>query len=166
MEDIAARAGISVGTLYNYFQDRSALVGALLELRTSALLDGLDAAVDVDAPFRQRLGRFVQALADHFEANRALLSVLLEDESSHGRDAASGVPPALVASGSPHPRRAAAGRGRSRRRAARGRPEGVRGAAGRDGARHGSGARWRGRRGLGDAAPEIVTVFLNGAGRR
>src|SRR5450759_1515604 len=55
MEDIAARAGIAVGTLYNYFQDRSALVNALLELRTRALLDCLDAAVKVEAPFRERL---------------------------------------------------------------------------------------------------------------
>lgn len=86
MEDIAARAGIAVGTLYNYFQDRSALVGALLELRTRALLDCLDAAVQADAPFRERLGRFVQALADLFEANLPLLAVMLDEERSHGRD--------------------------------------------------------------------------------
>lgn len=87
MEDIAARAGIAVGTLYNYFHDRTALVEALLERRTSALLDGLDAATRADAAFHARLSRFVGALADHFETNRSLLSVLLDEERSHGQHA-------------------------------------------------------------------------------
>ncbi len=60
MEDIAAGAGIAVGTLYNYFRDRSALVSAVLQSRTQGLLDALDEAVadaarDVDGgPFRRR----------------------------------------------------------------------------------------------------------------
>jgi AcrR family transcriptional regulator len=87
MEDIAARAGIAVGTLYNYFQDRSALVGALLEVRTLPLLAALDAAVSADTAFQARLMRFVEVLADHFETNQALLSVLLDEQRSHGHDA-------------------------------------------------------------------------------
>jgi len=165
MEDIAARAGISVGTLYNYFQDRSSLVGALLELRMRAMLDGLDAQHDADAPFRQRLGRFVQALADHFEANRSLLSVLLEDASSHGHDGR------------------ATSRGRSVLREVLTRAERLLA----DGVHRGvlregdptvyaallvgmvRGMVWSAlarKTGLADAAPEIVAVFLNGAGRR
>ena len=165
MEDIAARAGIAVGTLYNYFHDRSALVGALLELRTRALLDSLDAAVNVDVSFRERLRRFVQALADHFEANRPLLSVLLEEERSHGHDA----------------------RTASRRhsvlwevlaRAKRLLAEGVRAGALREGdpmvyaallvgmVRGMVSSALTGHARLGDAAPEIVSVFLKGAARR
>ena len=45
MEDIAAGAGIAVGTLYNYFRDRSALVSAVLQSRTQGLLDALDEVV-------------------------------------------------------------------------------------------------------------------------
>lgn len=41
MEDIAARAGVAVGTVYNYFEDRTALVSALLETRTTTLLETL-----------------------------------------------------------------------------------------------------------------------------
>lgn len=87
MEEIAASAGVAVGTLYNYFHDRSALVSALLESRTRDLLDGLDAAIEREVPFLERLAGFVQALGDHFEANRSLLSVLLDEETSHGFDA-------------------------------------------------------------------------------
>ena len=86
MEEIAASAGVAVGTLYNYFQDRSALVRALLEVRTATLLEGLDAASQQEAPFLERLAAFVQALGDHFEANRHLLGVLLGEES-HGHEA-------------------------------------------------------------------------------
>jgi len=86
MEEIAASAGVAVGTLYNYFEDRSALVRALLELRTATLLEGLDAASQHEAPFLERLAAFVQALGDHFEANRHLLGVLLGEES-HGQEA-------------------------------------------------------------------------------
>jgi AcrR family transcriptional regulator len=89
MEDIAARAGIGVGTLYNYFRDRTSLVEALLEARRCALLDNLDAALAAGAPFRDRLSAFVQTLARHFETNRPLLSLLLEAERSTLTGAAS-----------------------------------------------------------------------------
>ncbi|MGE3511352.1 MAG: TetR/AcrR family transcriptional regulator [Vicinamibacterales bacterium] len=95
MEDIAANAGIAVGTVYNYFEDRTALVTALLETRTRALFEALDAAVQTGtAPgadrtgraFQAELERFVAALARHFDANRSLLSVLLEEELHRGID--------------------------------------------------------------------------------
>ena len=100
MEDIAARAGVAVGTVYNYFEDRRALVTALLETRTKTLLDVLD---DAAAPVRGRkrtaatrtaadafeaeLAGFVSAVAAHFDANRFLLHVLLDEERNRGIDA-------------------------------------------------------------------------------
>jgi AcrR family transcriptional regulator len=78
MEDIAARAGIAVGTLYNYFEDRAALVAELLDQRKGDLLAGLDDALATAAPFDERLGAFVDALLAHFEANRALLTLLFD----------------------------------------------------------------------------------------
>lgn len=165
IEDIAARAGIAVGTLYNYFRDRSALVGALLELRTAALLDSLEIAVRANAPFEQRLARFVEALADHFEANRPLLSILLEEERIHGQDA-----------------RTASRRHSVLRQvltlAEQLLAEGVRASALRKGdptvyaallvgmVRGMVSSALTGHARLGDAAPEIVGIFLNGAGRR
>lgn len=96
VEDIAAEAGIAVGTVYNYFEDRTALVTALLETRTKSLFEALDevessAAADVRgdavAAFQDRLGRFVTALGAHFDVNHSLLSALLDEERERGIDA-------------------------------------------------------------------------------
>jgi|KBSMisStaDraftv2_1062788.scaffolds.fasta_scaffold35881_2 AcrR family transcriptional regulator len=103
MEDIAARAGVAVGTVYNYFEDRRALVTALLETRTRVLLDALDdaaapvrggkraagASTTAGGAFEAELAGFVSAVAAHFDANRFLLNVLLEEERSRGIDAKS-----------------------------------------------------------------------------
>src|SRR3954452_17786313 len=42
MGDIASRAGVSVGTLYNHFKDREALLAGLLQARRAELLAQLD----------------------------------------------------------------------------------------------------------------------------
>lgn len=94
VEDIAARAGVAVGTLYNYFADRTALVTALLDIRTAELLEALDtqtrarAASERDARgFETAVEGFVAALVRHFDANRGLLTVLLEEQRTRGMDA-------------------------------------------------------------------------------
>jgi len=102
MEDIAARAGVAVGTVYNYFDDRRALVTALLETRTQTLLEALDGAVGAQArtqpssaatrlnpaeSFEAALARFVAAMAAHVEANRFLLNMLFAEEGSRGIEA-------------------------------------------------------------------------------
>lgn len=97
MEDIAASAGVAVGTVYNYFEDRKSLVTALLESRTRTLFEALDAAgaTPAGAPrespqaFEAELARFVRAVERHFDANRFLLTVLLEEERHRGVDARS-----------------------------------------------------------------------------
>ena len=102
MEDIAATAGIAVGTVYNYFEDRRALVGALLETRTKGLLGALDAPApplpgagtprgrkNARETFEAELAHFVTTLAAHFDANRFLLRVLVEEEQHRGVDARS-----------------------------------------------------------------------------
>jgi len=95
MEDIAATAGIAVGTLYNYFRDRTALVSALLESRTRGLFEGLDQSCSPSpagdrtpaTAFASELEHFVGAVCRHFDANRFLLSVLVEEERQRGVDA-------------------------------------------------------------------------------
>lgn len=109
IEDIAASAGVAVGTVYNYFEDRTALVTALLESRTRSLFEALDAPADM-APsvprtdkveralragspgpdaFEAELHHFVSAVGRHFDSNRFLLTVLLEEERHRGVDARS-----------------------------------------------------------------------------
>jgi len=95
MEDIAAGAGIAVGTLYNYFRDRQTLVASLLRSRTQVLLDALDAAADVDrhadrpsgAHVTAELRQFVATLVAHWDANRVLLTLMMEDLLQSGADA-------------------------------------------------------------------------------
>ncbi len=95
MEDIAAGAGIAVGTLYNYFHDRQALIASLLQSRTQRLLDALDAAAAAGvnagepsaATVRAEMQHFVATLVAHWDANRILLTLMIEDLLQRGADA-------------------------------------------------------------------------------
>jgi len=93
MESIATRAGVAVGTLYNHFEDKDALLASLVGARRAALLARLDAALEEGEakPFEAALGAFVRALFDHWAAHRGLLSVLFQggklDKSARGRGA-------------------------------------------------------------------------------
>ncbi len=94
MEAIASRAGVAVGTVYNYFADRSELVNALLETRTQHLIDALEAPPSADGGtpttrFVRELEHFVKVLAAYVDANRPLLHVLLEEAHERGIDPAS-----------------------------------------------------------------------------
>ena len=56
LEDVATAAGVSVGTLYNYFTDRQALVEALVEKHRANLLQRLEVVLrDRAQPFRSQL---------------------------------------------------------------------------------------------------------------
>ena len=95
MEDIALGAGIAVGTLYNYFRDRQALVASLLQSRTQQLLDALDAASNagarVETPTAANVGeelhQFVVTLVAHWDAHRVLLALMVDDLLQRGADA-------------------------------------------------------------------------------
>ena len=82
MEEIAARAGVSVGTVYNHFEDRDALLSALLAARRAELCQRLDLALEHGAkePFTRQLERFVAALFEHFESHRPFLTLVIEGE--------------------------------------------------------------------------------------
>jgi AcrR family transcriptional regulator len=84
MDVIAAAAGIAVGTLYNYFDDRQELIDALLELRRSELLGRLDAALEGSRaePFERQLEAFLGAALTHFQLHRAFIALFAHDELS------------------------------------------------------------------------------------
>lgn len=86
MVEIAERAGVSVGTLYNHFRDKDALVAALIEGRRRELAMRIDLALGPldDAPFGVQLGAFVEALAAHFEDHRRFLQMIWDEESARG----------------------------------------------------------------------------------
>jgi AcrR family transcriptional regulator len=83
IEDIAARAGIAVGTFYNYFQDRDDLLKALATIRRETLVARLDAAAAATRgePWRSQLLGFIRALLEHLESHRRFYSILLQAET-------------------------------------------------------------------------------------
>lgn len=82
MDEIATRAGVSVGTLYNHFQDRNALIDSLAIERRSEALSRLDIALEETEgkPFAEQVTAFVQAYCDHIQAHGAFLSSMIEKE--------------------------------------------------------------------------------------
>jgi len=82
MEDIAARAGIATGTLYNYFDDRNALLAALAHERGTELLTQVDAAL---ATVRRRgpadhVLALYAAMLGFVDRRRDFVQVLLQNE--------------------------------------------------------------------------------------
>src|SRR5438552_14452213 len=82
MAEIAARAGVAVGTVYNHFNDREALLGALLDARRKELVARLDRnlAAVAGQRFAEQLDALVRGLLEHFEAHRPFLSILNQGE--------------------------------------------------------------------------------------
>ncbi len=80
MERIAEEAGVAVGTLYNHFEDRAALVRSLVRSRREDLLTRVDAAVQAAerGTIEQQLVAFFTAVEEHARAHGRLLSVLMQ----------------------------------------------------------------------------------------
>ena len=84
VEEIAARAGVSVGTAYNHFEDRDGLLQVLIEGRRQQLAIRLDAVLDEvkSEPFPLQLRRFATTVLEHFEAHREFLAITLQCDSA------------------------------------------------------------------------------------
>jgi AcrR family transcriptional regulator len=80
MEQIATRAGVAVGTLYNHFEDRKALVEALSCSRRGLLFERLDAAIagGEGKPVREQLAALFAALGAHAAVHGRFLTVLVQ----------------------------------------------------------------------------------------
>ena len=87
--EIAKRAGVAVGTLYNYFEDRDALLAALLRQRGEELANAFRSAIESvqGTPLRAQLGAFVEAYFAFFVEHRAYFKILLEGELTQLKDA-------------------------------------------------------------------------------
>ena len=80
---VAERAGVSIGTLYQYFADKQALLRALAEREIRRALTAIGTALrgDPQAPGEQRARAMVRALVNAFSgrqrARRAVIEALL-----------------------------------------------------------------------------------------
>jgi AcrR family transcriptional regulator len=72
LEEIARRAGVSVGTLYNRFGSRETLIDAVVPDLARANLDRIDAIVDAVAGPRERVAAYVNGLVEMQIADPAL----------------------------------------------------------------------------------------------
>jgi AcrR family transcriptional regulator len=97
LAQIAKRAGVAVGTLYNYFSDRDALIRGLFESRRATLRPRLLAAISdgVDLAFEPRLRSFVRAVLEAFEAHRSFFKLAIDNE--HLKPSGSTTPQDLLA---------------------------------------------------------------------
>ena len=84
MEAIAAQAGVAVGTLYNHFKDRDALLASLVDARRTELLERLERALagSTGQPFPAQLRLFVGALIEHLEEHKPFLTIIMEGETA------------------------------------------------------------------------------------
>jgi AcrR family transcriptional regulator len=80
MERIASRAGVAVGTLYNHFGDKEALLAALSTSRRQGLFARLDTALAAadGRPFTEQLRAFLDAFVEHARTHGRFLSALVQ----------------------------------------------------------------------------------------
>jgi AcrR family transcriptional regulator len=80
LQAIAQEAGIAVGTIYNYFSDRSELVDALFSRRREELYRVVEEAAQsqAEASFEVQLDVFVRTVFRFFDERRAFLRLALE----------------------------------------------------------------------------------------
>jgi len=70
MQEIAKEAGVAKGTIYLYFRDREELVEKTFETAIGQLHQRLDAALDGDGSFAERLRSLLTAQLAFFSENR------------------------------------------------------------------------------------------------
>lgn len=87
IQDIAARARIAVGTVYNHFEQKDDVLSALLEERMEELLVQLQSRRDDPAEFRERLETRVTRMLEYVRRHRAFFAIA----NDHGLFAGSAV---------------------------------------------------------------------------
>jgi AcrR family transcriptional regulator len=84
MDDVAAEAEVSKGTLYRYFRDKEEMYLALLERSSRQMMTQLQQAVEEVEGARTRLTAAVAAIVEFFDARPHLLDLIQRAEVMRG----------------------------------------------------------------------------------
>ena len=78
MNDIAAKAGVAVGTLYNHFKDRDALLAALMRERRMGMIQAIDdfLAQPSSGVFRDDLMALMSSIGGYLDLHRRFHHIL------------------------------------------------------------------------------------------
>jgi AcrR family transcriptional regulator len=87
MESIALAAGVAVGTLYNHFETREALLEELISVRRVEFAKKLDQVLadTAEKPFDAQLEGFLLTASEHLERRQRFLRILMETEHMIGK---------------------------------------------------------------------------------
>jgi AcrR family transcriptional regulator len=78
IQDVAQRARIAVGTVYNHFEQKEDVLRALLEERTEGFITQLEAKPGDPADFEGRLRARVDRILSYVESHRAFFTIAAE----------------------------------------------------------------------------------------
>ncbi len=82
IDAIAVHAGVAVGTLYNHFSDRDAIVRAVVQQNREELFAVLDEVLkEPRASFAEDVGAYLKAMVAHTRRHGPLLTVLMNDRA-------------------------------------------------------------------------------------
>jgi AcrR family transcriptional regulator len=88
VEEIARRAGVAVGTLYNYYGDRDGLLAAVLTSSIDELVDEVSGAIDrtAESPVRLALLEVSRTYLRFVARRTTFIRILTEGELAHMKD--------------------------------------------------------------------------------
>ncbi|HSN15098.1 MAG TPA: TetR/AcrR family transcriptional regulator [Anaeromyxobacteraceae bacterium] len=87
MERIAARAGVSVGTVYNYFTDRASLLQALFDKRAAGMQEKLERALAAVSgrPAQEQVEAILGGMVEHGRSHGAFFAALMAEHMGPSR---------------------------------------------------------------------------------
>jgi AcrR family transcriptional regulator len=99
IQDVAARARIAVGTVYNHFEEKEDILRALLEERMEGLVMELERRSDDPAAFEPALTVRIARMLRYVETHRAFFTVAAEHGATGASSASANVPAGKAARG-------------------------------------------------------------------
>jgi TetR/AcrR family transcriptional regulator len=99
IQDVAARARIAVGTVYNHFDEKEDLLRALLEERMEGLVTELERRSDDPPEFEPGLTARIARMLHYVETHRAFFTVAAEHGAIGAGSASATVPGGKAARG-------------------------------------------------------------------